>query len=164
MSGRGWWLDVCKDHLTSKKPAVPHWDFNSIAFPDLGSFSGNHAYLASPDSTLLPGALLLPESYITDWQNKINRTEDCLYRKDRQRKQDPMLCKMHDNYEMSNCKNWVEFLELVTKNKSQQLKETPAHLWESITALTQPGQCNSHSKFFLLFLLFEQCKAIVLKL
>ncbi|XP_062875080.1 tRNA-splicing endonuclease subunit Sen54 isoform X2 [Trichomycterus rosablanca] len=143
---RNWWMDVLsKSRPTSNQPSVPRWDFRCIVFPDLGSCSGNHAFLASPDPSLLPGALWVPRCHMVPWQKKINLKGDCLSRKEQQREHNQMHCNINDNGEVSSCKNWAEYSELVTNTKSQQCRERPAHRWEQITPLTQPGQCSSHS-------------------
>lgn len=84
--GRTWWLtDVHGDsgHQVNQHTASgsTRWDFSSILFPDVGSSSR----LASPDSSLLPGALSVGDCDVAPWRRRINLREVKMSPKEKQR-------------------------------------------------------------------------------
>ncbi|XP_026864909.2 tRNA-splicing endonuclease subunit Sen54 isoform X2 [Electrophorus electricus] len=147
-SARNWWTDMSgQAQAAAAQAAAPRWDFSCIVFPDLGSHRANSATLAAPDPSLLPGALEVGECKVAHWLRKLNLKKERLSRRDweRQRERDRYKRDINDDREVRRCRNWMEYLDLMEKRRSQQHKERPAHLWEQkVTPLTHPGQCISH--------------------
>ncbi|XP_051571593.1 tRNA-splicing endonuclease subunit Sen54-like [Myxocyprinus asiaticus] len=147
-SERTWWMegDIQSPPALAQTSAC-RWDFSSISFPDLGSSRSCSVHLASPDPSLLPGALEVGECDVAPWLRRLNMKEERLSRRDieRQRERDRYHKDINSDREVQRCRNWVEYSQLLEKRRSQQQRERPAHLWErEVTPLTQPGQCNSH--------------------
>lgn len=92
---RAWWTaDALRDagHESAHRPAFgsPRWDFCSISFPDLGSRESQPLCLASPDPSLLPGALAVGLCDVASWRERLNVREIRMSSKERKRE--------HDNY------------------------------------------------------------------
>ncbi|XP_048042600.1 tRNA-splicing endonuclease subunit Sen54 isoform X1 [Megalobrama amblycephala] len=147
-SDRTWWIegDVHPPPAQAQSTA-PRWDFSSISFPDLGSRRSRSVCLASPDRSLLPGALEVGDCDVTPWLSRLNVKQEKLSRRDRerQRERDRYRRDVNSDREVRRCRNWAEYLQLLEERRRRRQKDRPAHLWErEVTPLTQPGQCASH--------------------
>lgn len=145
--GRNWWTNTSSQpQPDSFQPSVRYWDFSCIFFPDLGSYSGS-ACLPPPDPSLLPGALQVPECHMAHWYRKINLMEERQSKQKWQREQNQHQCNSNDGQGVCQCRNWVEYSELVEKKWSQQHNEMSTHLRElEIMPLARPEKCSSHCK------------------
>lgn len=143
---RNWWTNVSRQLQPDSLQTSEHcWDFSCIFFPDLGSYSGNRACLPPPDPSLLPGALQVSECHLAHWHRNIHLKEECWSKQKWQRDQERNRCSINDDQEVCRCRNWVEYLELLEKRRSQQHNERPTHLGEQeVMPLAQPGKCSSH--------------------
>lgn len=141
---RNWWTDISSQPKPdSLQHSVWYWDFSCISFPDLGSYTGKYACLPPPDPSLLPGALQVPECHLAHWHRNINLKKEPQW----QREQNGHRCNINDDQEVCRCRNWVEYLELVEKRRSQQHNKSPPHTSEqTVIPLSQPGNCSSHRK------------------
>ncbi|MCJ8739501.1 hypothetical protein PDJAM_G00047940 [Pangasius djambal] len=144
--GRNWWTNISSQpQPDSFKTSVRYWDFSCIFFPDLGSLSGNCACLPPPDPSLLPGALQVPECHMAHWHRNINLKEEYRSKQKQQREQHRQRCNINDDQGVLRCRNWVEYLELVEKRRSQQQNKRPTYLREQeVMPLSHPGKCSSH--------------------
>lgn len=72
---RKWWTsDIIEDKGSNHRNCSRSgWDFSSILFPDLGSKENLSGSLASPDPSLLPGALAVGVCDVASWRSKINQ-------------------------------------------------------------------------------------------
>ncbi|KAK7174214.1 hypothetical protein R3I93_001420 [Phoxinus phoxinus] len=147
-SDRTWWME--RD-VQSPPPQVqstaPRWDFSSISFPDLGSRRSRSVCLASPDRSLLPGALEVGDCDVAPWLSRLNMKQEKLSRRDRerQRERDRYRRDVNSDREVRRCRNWAEYFQLLEDRRRRGQRDRPAHLWErEVTPLTQPGQCASH--------------------
>lgn len=149
-SDRTWWIegDVQPSPAQAQSPA-PRWDFSSISFPDLGSRRSHAISLASPDPSLLPGALEVGGCDLSPWISRLNVKQEKLSRQDRERQRDKDRYHrdINSDREVQHCRNWAEYLQLLEDRRRRRQKDRPVHLWEKeVTPLTQPGQCTSHRK------------------
>uniref|UniRef100_A0A671KAR5 Uncharacterized protein n=1 Tax=Sinocyclocheilus anshuiensis TaxID=1608454 RepID=A0A671KAR5_9TELE len=147
-SDRTWWMegDVQPSPAQAQR-AAPRWDFSSISFPDLGSCRSRSVSLASPDPSLLPGALEVGGCDLSPWLSRLNVKQEKLSRRERerQRDRDRYHRDMNSDREVRHCRNWAEYLQLLEDRRRRRQKDRPVHLWEKeVTPLTQPGQCTSH--------------------
>ncbi|XP_016084994.1 tRNA-splicing endonuclease subunit Sen54 isoform X2 [Sinocyclocheilus grahami] len=148
VSDRTWWMegDVQLSPAQAQS-AAPRWDFSSISFPDLGSRRSRFVSLASPDPSLLPGALEVGGCDLSPWLSRLNVKQEKLSRRERerQRDRDRYHRDMNSDREVRHCRNWAEYLQLLEDRRRRRQKDRPVHLWEKeVTPLTQPGQCTSH--------------------
>ncbi|XP_056608992.1 tRNA-splicing endonuclease subunit Sen54-like [Triplophysa dalaica] len=146
-SERTWWREErIQTPSAQSQTRAPRWDFKKLSFPDLGSRSRS-ACLASPDPSLLPGALEVGDCHMTQWLRRLNVKEEKLSRRerDRQRDRDRYHRDINRDPKVRDCRNWAEYIKLMEERRRQQQKQRPSHLWErEVTPLTQPGQCTSH--------------------
>ncbi|XP_052405712.1 tRNA-splicing endonuclease subunit Sen54 [Carassius gibelio] len=147
-SDRTWWMEADVQPSPAQAPsAAPRWDFSSISFPDLGSRRSGCVSLASPDPSLLPGALEVGGCDLSLWLSRVNVKQEKLSRRDRerQRDRDRYHRDINSDREVRHCRNWAEYLQLLEDRRRRRQKDRPVHLWEQeVTPLTQPGQCTSH--------------------
>ncbi|XP_053095033.1 tRNA-splicing endonuclease subunit Sen54 isoform X3 [Pangasianodon hypophthalmus] len=144
--GRTWWTNISSQpQPDSFQTSVRSWDFSCIFFPDLGSLSGNCACLPPPNPSLLPGALQVPECHMAHWHRNINLKEEYRSKQKQQREQHRQRCNINDDQGVRRCRNWVEYLDLVKKRRSQQHNKRLIYLREQeVMPLSQPGKCSSH--------------------
>ncbi|XP_043090471.1 tRNA-splicing endonuclease subunit Sen54 isoform X2 [Puntigrus tetrazona] len=147
-SDRTWWTeDDVQPRPARARSAAPRWDFGSISFPDLGARRSRPVSLASPDPSLLPGALEVGGCDVTPWLGRLNVKQEKLSRRDRERQRDRERYHrdVNSDREVRHCRDWAEYLQLLEDRRRRRRKDRPAHLWEQeVTPLTQPGQCSSH--------------------
>ncbi|XP_067313833.1 tRNA-splicing endonuclease subunit Sen54 [Pseudorasbora parva] len=147
-SDRTWWMEAdVQPPAARAQSAAPRWDFGSISFPDLGSRRSRSTCLASPDRSLLPGALEVGDCDVAPWLSRLNVKQEKLSRRDRerQRERDRYRRDVNSDREVRRCRNWAEYLQLLEERRRRRQKDRPPHLWErEVTPLTQPGQCASH--------------------
>uniref|UniRef100_A0A8C2DSB3 TSEN54 tRNA splicing endonuclease subunit n=1 Tax=Cyprinus carpio TaxID=7962 RepID=A0A8C2DSB3_CYPCA len=147
-SDRTWWMDEdVQPPPAQAQSAAPRWDFSSISFPDLGSRRSRSVSLASPDPSLLPGALEVGGCDLSLWLSRVNVKQEKLSRRDRerQRERDRYHRDINSDREVRHCRSWAEYLQLLEDRRRRRHKDRPVHLWEKeVTPLTQPGQCTSH--------------------
>ncbi|KAM3863985.1 LOW QUALITY PROTEIN: tRNA-splicing endonuclease subunit Sen54 [Diretmus argenteus] len=123
---------------------VPRWDFRSIPFPDLGSREGKPRELASPDPSLLPGALAVGCCNIEPWLRRLNLRKEKLSSGKGRRERDRMGWDVNKDKEVRRCRNWTEYLELQARRRRGRPSNRPAHLWErEVTPLHDPRQHTS---------------------
>ncbi|KAL1277612.1 hypothetical protein QQF64_024285 [Cirrhinus molitorella] len=148
VSDRTWWMEEdVQLPAAQAQSAAPRWDFSSISFPDLGSRRSHSASLASPDPSLLPGALEVGGCDLAPWLRRLNVKQEKLSQRERerQRERDRYHRDINSDREVRHCRNWAEYLQLVEDRRRRSQKDRPVHLWEKeVTPLTQPGQCTSH--------------------
>ncbi|XP_030646258.1 tRNA-splicing endonuclease subunit Sen54 [Chanos chanos] len=148
--GRSWWIREGDDpQPTGTQNPDPRWDFMTISFPDLGSRRTRCESLASPEPSLLPGALRVGSCDVGAWLGKLNLKQERLSRRERERQRyrDRYKRDVNNDPEVRRCRNWAEYAELLERRRSQRRRERPANLWEgSVTPLTQPGECLSHGE------------------
>ncbi|KAK3553009.1 hypothetical protein QTP86_031100 [Hemibagrus guttatus] len=144
--GRNWWTNIpSKPQPDSFQPSIWYWDFSCISFPDLGSYNASCACLPPPDPSLLPGALQVPECHMANWHRNINLKQEHWSKQERQREQNRHRCNINDDQSVRQCRNWVEYLELVEKRRSQQHNRKPTNFRElEVLPLAQPRKCSSH--------------------
>ncbi|XP_051570434.1 tRNA-splicing endonuclease subunit Sen54-like [Myxocyprinus asiaticus] len=99
------------------KTSAHRWDFSSISFPDLGS---SRSHLASPDPSLLPGALEVGECNVASWLRRLNMKEERLSRRDRerQRERERYHRDINSDREVQRCQNWAEYSQLLEKRRN----------------------------------------------
>ncbi|XP_060757433.1 tRNA-splicing endonuclease subunit Sen54 isoform X3 [Neoarius graeffei] len=160
--GRNWWTNTSSQpQPDSFQPSVRYWDFSCIFFPDLGSYSGN-ACLPPPDPSLLPGALQVPECHMAHWYRKINLMEERQSKQKWQREQNQHQCNSNDGQGVCQCRNWVEYSELVEKKWSQQHNEMSTHLRElEVMPLARPEKCSSHCELLEQVKIIQSCDLLV---
>ncbi|KAI5097577.1 tRNA-splicing endonuclease subunit Sen54 isoform X2 [Silurus meridionalis] len=143
---RNWWTNTSNEpQPDSLNPSELYWDFSCIFFPDLGSNSANCACLPPPDPSLLPGDLHVPECKLAHWHRNINLKKEHLSKQQQQRDQNRHRCNINDDQEVSQCRNWVEYLELMEKRRNQQQSERLTNFdKQEVMPLAQPRKCSSH--------------------
>ncbi|KAM7371492.1 hypothetical protein PAMP_008729 [Pampus punctatissimus] len=140
--GRTWWTDVPDEdsgHRADRHTASgsTRWDFSSIIFPDLGSSERLPSCLASPDSSLLPGALAVGDCDVAPWRRRINLREVKMSLKERERDEQSRRDVNRDR-EVQRCRNWAEYRDLMARRKGRQEGQA-AHLWNrEVTPLHDP--------------------------
>ncbi|XP_023269524.1 tRNA-splicing endonuclease subunit Sen54 [Seriola lalandi dorsalis] len=145
--GRTWWTtdvlrDLGKGSDHSPTPGSSRWDFSSISFPDLGSRGQLSSRLASPDPSLLPGALAVGVCDVASWRQRINLREVRLSSKEQRREEDKRRRRwdVNKDKEVQRCRNWAEYQELLARRQGRR-KGRPAHLWNrEVTPLHDPRQ------------------------
>ncbi|XP_040919353.1 tRNA-splicing endonuclease subunit Sen54 [Toxotes jaculatrix] len=145
--GRTWWMtDVLEDsgRGSSEMPTSgsSRWDFSSIPFPDLGSREPLSSCLASPDSSLLPGALAVGACDIAPWRQRINLKKVKMSAKEQRREEDKSRRRWNVNRDkaVQRCRNWAEYQELLARRQERRTGR-PAHLWNrEVTPLHDPRQ------------------------
>ncbi|KAM7387501.1 hypothetical protein PAMA_009899 [Pampus argenteus] len=141
--GRTWWTDVPdgdSGHRADRHTASgsTRWDFSSIIFPDLGSSERLPSCLASPDSSLLPGALAVGDCDVAPWRRRINLREVKMSLKERERDEQSRRDVNRDR-EVQRCRNWAEYRDLMARRKGRQEGQA-AHLWNrEVTPLHDPS-------------------------
>lgn len=145
--GRNWWTNISSTpQPDSFQPSIWYWDFSCIFFPDLGSYNASCACLPPPDPSLLPGALQVRECHMAKWHRNINMKQEQWSKQERQREENRHRCNINDDQSVRECRNWVEYLELVEKRSLQHNKK-PTHFREQeVLPLAQPRKCSSHRK------------------
>ncbi|KAM6957503.1 tRNA-splicing endonuclease subunit Sen54 [Aplochiton taeniatus] len=149
--GRSWWgeeTDPDSDLDQGQSPTLrcPRWDFRSICFPDLGSGRSRSTSLASPDSSLLPGALTVGTCDFAPWLERLNLREVRMSRgeRDREWERDRYRRDVNSDREVRRCRNWAEYSKLKERRSRRSHGDRPAHLWEGpVTPLHEPGQTTS---------------------
>ncbi|XP_054616617.1 tRNA-splicing endonuclease subunit Sen54 isoform X2 [Dunckerocampus dactyliophorus] len=138
--GRPWWLT---DPLgAAGREANKHtchgssrWD-DSIKFPDLGSLQLSSSFLASPDPSLLPGALTVGGCDVRPWTRRINQREV----KESARDERGRRWDVNGDEKVRQCRNWVEYQQLLARRQGQRTGR-PAHLWKKeVAPLHDPTQ------------------------
>ncbi|KAF5896963.1 tRNA-splicing endonuclease subunit Sen54 isoform X1, partial [Clarias magur] len=139
--GRNWWTNTSTLPQSDLfHPSGQHQDFSCIVFPDLGSYRSKKACLPPPDPSLLPGAVQVAECNLAKWHRNFN-----LKKEKQQREQNRHRRNINDDQGVRQCRNWIEYLELVDKRRSQQQTERPTHIGEQeVMPLAQPRKCSSH--------------------
>ncbi|GAA6222102.1 tRNA-splicing endonuclease subunit Sen54 [Lates japonicus] len=144
--GRTWWTtDVLGDSgqgsVHSPTSGSSRWDFGSIPFPDLGSREQLSSCLASPDPSLLPGALAVGVCDVAPWRQRINLRKLKMSPKE-QREEDKRRRRrdVNKDKEVQRCRNWAEYQELLRRRQGRR-EGRPAHLWNrEVTPLHDPTQ------------------------
>ncbi|KAM9843362.1 tRNA-splicing endonuclease subunit Sen54 [Aulostomus maculatus] len=143
---RTWWMvdapgddgshaDQCSSSSSSR------WD-SSILFPDLGSSGTSGSCLASPDPSLLPGALSVGICDVTCWLQRINLRKVKMSPKEEERERDGQRRRgdINKDREVQRCRNWAEYRELLARRQARRSGQ-PAHLWnQEVTPLHDPTQ------------------------
>ncbi|XP_062264803.1 tRNA-splicing endonuclease subunit Sen54 [Platichthys flesus] len=145
--GRSWWAaDGLRDsargsnHCATSVPS--HWDFSSILFPDLGSSEHLSSCLASPDPSLLPGALAVGACDVVPWKQRINLRKVAMSSNEQRREEDERRRRrdVNKDKDVRQCRNWAEYQELL-KRRQGRGDDRPAHLWNrEVTPLHDPRQ------------------------
>ncbi|XP_018540164.1 LOW QUALITY PROTEIN: tRNA-splicing endonuclease subunit Sen54 [Lates calcarifer] len=144
--GRTWWTtdvlgDSGKGSVHSPTSGSSRWDFSSIPFPDLGSREQLSSCLASPDPSLLPGALAVGVCDVAPWRERINLRKLKMSAKE-QREEDKRRRRrdVNKDKEVQRCRNWAEYQELLRRRQGRR-EGRPAHLWNrEVTPLHDPTQ------------------------
>ncbi|XP_071321038.1 tRNA-splicing endonuclease subunit Sen54 [Trachinotus anak] len=144
---RAWWVtDVVRDsgRGSAQTPTSGSscWDFSSISFPDLGSKEHLSSCLASPDPSLLPGALAVGVCDVAPWRQRINLREVRMSSKEQRREEDKRRRRwdVNKDKEVQRCRNWAEYQELLARRQGRR-KGRPAHLWNrEVAPLHDPRQ------------------------
>ncbi|XP_044187013.1 tRNA-splicing endonuclease subunit Sen54 [Thunnus albacares] len=143
--GRTWWVtDVGGDsgHQADHHAASgsARWDFSSILFPDLGSGERLSSCLASPDSSLLPGALAVGDCDVAPWRQRVNLREVKMSAKEREQDKHRRHWDVNKDKEVRQCRNWAEYRDLLARRERKR-KGQQAHLWNSeVAPLHDPRQ------------------------
>uniref|UniRef100_A0A665TP89 tRNA-splicing endonuclease subunit Sen54 N-terminal domain-containing protein n=1 Tax=Echeneis naucrates TaxID=173247 RepID=A0A665TP89_ECHNA len=141
--GRSWWMTEDLKHKASvhcPPSASSHWDFSTVPFPDLGGrLSG---CLASPDPSLLPGALAVGVCDVAAWKGRINLRKVKMSAKERNREKE--VCRrrrdINKDREVQQCSNWADYKKLLAKRQGRR-KGRPEHLWNrEVAPLHDPRQ------------------------
>ncbi|XP_040010767.1 tRNA-splicing endonuclease subunit Sen54 [Xiphias gladius] len=145
--GRTWWMtDVLGDsgQGTEDGPTSgsSRWDFSTILFPDLGSAEHLSKCLASPDPSLLPGALGVGVCDVAPWRQRINLRKVTMSSKEQKREENKQRRQgdVNKDKEVQRCRNWAEYQELLARRQEGR-KGRPAHLWSrEVSPLHDPTQ------------------------
>uniref|UniRef100_A0A3P8X320 TSEN54 tRNA splicing endonuclease subunit n=1 Tax=Cynoglossus semilaevis TaxID=244447 RepID=A0A3P8X320_CYNSE len=142
---RKWWTsDIIEDKGSNHRNCSRSgWDFSSILFPDLGSKENLSGSLASPDPSLLPGALAVGVCDVASWRSKINQRKVKGSPEHRRRGVDNQRQGWHGkkDEEVQSCKNWTEFNDLMARHQHRRQDEQAEHLWNrEVTPLHDPSQ------------------------
>ncbi|XP_056144213.1 tRNA-splicing endonuclease subunit Sen54 isoform X2 [Lampris incognitus] len=147
--GRSWWREDRHPEpgrgLNQPQQHGSRWDFGLIAFPDLGSRESVTTRLASPEPSLLPGALTVGVCEVTPWMKRLNLREVKMSASELRREQRRIRHRrdINKDKEVRRCQNWVEYHEL-QETRRRRCGKRPAHLWEeNVTPLHNPRQCIS---------------------
>ncbi|MBN3304889.1 SEN54 endonuclease, partial [Amia calva] len=146
---RSWWpgrplQGTARNRRHSSQQPGPKWDFDQIAFPDLGS-SRPLTSLAAPHTNLLPPGILVRACDITPWLRKVNLKEERLSRREQERERKRQYRRsVNADQEVRRCRSWAEYEDLLKRRSQRSRRDRPAHLWkEAVTPLVAPGQATS---------------------